>query len=352
MFRRGQIWWTKYKSSEGKVVQRSLETSDRKLAAKIEAKIKTQIAEGKYFDVPMSQDKTVKDLMERYLSICSTKKARSSLRRDTMIFRKHLFPFFGGATLLTQIKPNMLADYKAYRCKAGVVSETVNKELVLLKAAYNVAIREWEWVDVNPVCRIKMEKSPEARVRYLAAEEFSRLFNACAEWIKPMVVVARYTGMRRGNLLSLKWEQVDLSRKLITLPKSKTTRYSIPMCEHVHQVLFDLAQGSHLESDNVFREPNGKAYNPTRIWRAFRTACDTVGIVDFRWHDLRHDFASQLAQSGVEILKIQKLLNHADLRMTLKYAHLAPGNLAEAVNVLDRGHNLATVKANTGKESG
>lgn len=74
--------------------------------------------------------------------------------------------------------------------------DTVNKELGLMKACFNKAIREWEWVDVNPVCRIKMEKPPEGRVRYLSDEEFSKLFNACLDWLKPLVITARYTGMR------------------------------------------------------------------------------------------------------------------------------------------------------------
>ena len=189
-----------------------------------------------------------------------------------------------------------------------------------------------------------MEKVNNARVRYLTEEECEYLFESCPDWLKPIVKVARYTGLRRENIVSLRWRQVDLFRKVILLDRTKNgDRLGIPLCETLLGVFKSLGKVRHL-SGYVFVRSDGSPYQPDAVTVAFVRACRRAGIVDFRFHDLRHTFASLLVQRGVDLYRVQRLLGHRDGRMTQRYAHLAPENLREAVAVLDQEyHSFSTV---------
>ena len=204
-----------------------------------------------------------------------------------------------------------------------------------MRHAFSMAVKEWEWVKDNPVKRVSMEKEPAGRLRYLTDEEFERLFNACNGWLKPIVLVARHTGMRRENILSLKWNQVDLSRRIILLEHTKNNeRFGIPLNDTLTELFRRLSKVRHIRSPYVFSRSDGKRY--VEIKRAFQKALKIAEIENFRFHDLRHCFASSLVQRGVDLYKVQRLLGHKDNRMTQRYAHLAPENLRDAVLILDR----------------
>ncbi len=229
----------------------------------------------------------------------------------------------------------------------GVSPDPTNKELGVMKAALNVAIMEWEWLDYNTVSKVRMEKASKGRVRYLSDDEFQLILDSCEEWLKPMVFVARNTGMRQGNLLALKWKDINLSQKVIVLEDTKNgDSIGIPINCLLVKVLEQVSRVRHIKSQYVFHDTEGKQVNKMNLHRAFKRACKKAGIEDFRWHDLRHDFASQLVQSGVDLYKVQKLLGHKDSRMTARYAHLAPENLRDAVAVLGKtGGKMVAVEA-------
>jgi len=334
MFKRGNVWWTCL-MVEGHRVQRSLETTNKKLAEKIEAKLKLDIAEGKFFERGLGHEKTFADLAKRYLTDVSCTKAKTTHIRDEGIFRKYLVPIFG-EILLANIRRRHVVDYKVKRRADNASGSTINKELNLMKAAFNVAIKEWEWLDNNPVSKIRMEKVTPGRVKYLSSKERKLLYCCCSEWLLPMFLVARYTGMRQGNLLNLRWGDVDLFRKVIILDKTKNgERLGIPICRKLYMVLLRIRKTKHFESSLVFHNPDGSKIYREKLRREFRDACKKAGIKDFRWHDLRHDFASELVQKGVSLYVVQQLLGHRDGRMTKRYAHLAPENLRYAVENLD-----------------
>jgi integrase len=174
-------------------------------------------------------------------------------------------------------------------------------------------------------------------------EEFDRLLNGCPEWLKPVVLTARHTGMRKENILSLKWEQVDLFRKIITLDSTKNgERLGIPLNDTMMDLFKNLARVRHFHSSYVFCHPtNGKRYYEVKT--SFKEALEKVGIEDFRFHDLRHCFASALVQRGVNLLEVQKLLGHKTGRMTERYSHLTSANLRSAVLKLDQKEESVTV---------
>jgi integrase len=157
-------------------------------------------------------------------------------------------------------------------------------------------------------------------------------------------MVARYTGLRRDNVVSLQWSQVDLARGLIVLDHTKNgDRLGIPLCDPVIKTLEDVKPTRPYASGPVFLQRDGEPVTADMVTIAFRRACEAVGVTNFRFHDLRHTFASALVQRGVDLYRVQRLLGHRDGRMTQRYAHLALENLRDAVRVFnDDYHKIST----------
>lgn len=168
--------------------------------------------------------------------------------------------------------------------------------------------------------------------------------------LTPIITMAKYTGMSRGNILRLTWSQVDLRNRVINLDRTKNGhRLAIPLTESAFKVLHDVRQARviPLHCPFVFHE-DGKPYSPDKVSVAFKRTCKRAGVENFRFHDLRHDFASNLVQKGNDLYVVQRLLGHRDGRMTQRYAHLKVENLREAVGTLDGGHK----KGHSGNEDG
>lgn len=142
------------------------------------------------------------------------------------------------------------------------------------------------------------------------------LISNCANFLKPILTVAVHTGMGKGEILGLKWEQVNFEQGIITILDSKN-----------HE---------RRGQDLVFSNRNGKPIDGAFLYLAFYEALEKSRIGDFRFHDPRHTFASNLVMQGVDLNTVRELLGHKGLKMTLRYAHLAPGYRARAVNILDR----------------
>lgn len=313
------------------------------MAEAILGKVKVKIVEGRFFDTLEEKERTFTEMMDKYMKEVAIKKSAKSLLRDESCLR-HLLPHFGDRTL-AEMTPKLISSYKVKRHEQRAAPATLNKELGLMKAAFNVAIREWEWCRDNPIRRVAMERVNNARVRYVTDEEFERVLGECPDWLKPIVLTARYTGMRRENIVSLRWDQVGLSRKLIILDRTKNgDRLGMPLCETLVDLFRSLGKVRHLRSPNVFTQPDGSPYKGAWVGVAFARVCKRAGILDFRFHDLRHTFASSLVQRGVDLYRVQRLLGHRDGRMTQRYAHLSPDNLRQAVEVFDQDyHNFSTV---------
>lgn len=332
LFKRNRVWWMSF-SYQGRQVRRSTGTSDRRLAEGILSKVKVKLIEGEHFDKLEEQERTVKEMLERYTKERALGTNAVGIRRDRSVL-KHLLPVFG-SMVLAQVTPKSIAAYRTQRQVEKAKPSTIVKELGLFKAAFNVAIREWEWCRDNPVQRVSMGRVNNARVRYVDDATFERICFACPAWLKPIVVVARYTGMRRENLVTLMWSQVDLTRRFVVLEHTKNgDRLGLPLCEPVLRVLEELRRKRGL-GQRVFMSADREPVTGDAIGMAFKRACSQAGVTDFRFHDLRHTFASALVQRGVDLYRVQRLLGHRDGRMTQRYAHLAPENLRDAVEVFN-----------------
>jgi integrase len=270
------------------------------------------------------------------------------------ILRLHLVPAFGRLKV-DAIGVKEIESYKAKKLEEKLAPKTVNNHLTVLRRTLAVAV---EWGELGVVPQVKWLKAPEPEFDFLDFEEAERLVAAADPDWRPMIVVGLKGGLRQGELLALRWEDVDLvagrlmvrravSRGVITTPKSGKPR-EIPLGE---TVLRALKAHRHLRGELVFPGVGGglltKGECKWPLWRA----CKLGGLRLVGWHVLRHSFASHLVMRGVPIKAVQELLGHASIEMTMRYAHLSPDVRRDAVRTLDRnatsnGNLMATYAAN------
>lgn len=323
IYKRGDIWYIDYRVS-GRRYREAVGES-KKLAELALKKRKLAIAEGKFLDIRRQEKIKFETFADDYLQIHSANNKTYDNDESTM---KVLKAFFGGKHLheITQLD---VEKFKTERAKT-VSAATVNRALALLKSAYNRAI-EWSKVEVNPVCKVKLFKENNQRLRYLEAEEIEKLLNSCDGYLKGVITVAIFTGMRRGEILNLKWHDCDFERRVIRLTNTKNNEVrAIPMNDIVWKAL--IAMPKHPNSAYVFYDTNGRPFHNLR--KSFFTTLTKCNIMNFHFHDLRHTFASQLVMSGVDLNTVRELLGHKSLEMTLRYSHLSPDHKKRAVDIL------------------
>lgn len=330
LYRRGKFFWYSIRY-QGKRIQASLKTDNRKLAGKLYAKILTDIVEGRYFEKEKAKKITFREMVDKYM-------LRHKKMRDEHTV-KQLLPVFG-SLMLSEITSELVSDYRYERLKK-VKPATVYQELSLMRRMYNVARREWKWLRDNPIADLSFSVgNKNARDRWLTPKEEKKLLECATNpsWLRNLVIMALHTGMRRGEILNLKWQDIDSSRRLITIQKSKNgEKRSIPMSRTLHDTL----------SCIKVRDISGKVF-PIAV-RSLRAAFDSTleraQIENFHFHDLRHTFATRLVQNGVDLYKVKELLGHKTITMTMRYAHHYPESLRSSVEVLDGCYNSATFEA-------
>jgi integrase len=247
----------------------------------------------------------------------------------------HLLPVFGKLKL-AEVTPKLLAAYKVKRRLEKAAPATINKELGLVRHAFNVALREWEWCRSNPMHKVSMETVHNQVDRWLASDEESRLLASSPEWLREIITFALNTGMRRGEILNLQWRDVDFSRGVLVVMKSKNKeRRTIPLNGIVFELLAARQGRMRVKDGYVFASSQDTRIDERNLTRAFYAAMEAAKVENFRFHDLRHTFATRLVQKGVDLYKVQLLLGHKTPAMTQRYAHHSPESLRDGVQVLE-----------------
>lgn len=320
----------------GKQVRRSTETDDKKLAMRIFDKIKGDIAEGKWFERLPGEDYTFGDLMGKYLEeYSSVNKARTSHKRDKSL-ANHLLTSFKDTHIL-RITPAMISEYKVHRRQEGASPRTINYELTLMSHAFNIAIREWGWLHDNPVIRVKKYRVNTTIERWLTCEEEERLLSVSAKWLQEIIIFAIHTGLRQSEILDLKWSRVDLFRRTIIISEQKNRGVdTLPLNETAMGVLVERQRQRLPQCDYVFPSNNQTRINNRNLYRAFVIATDRAQVHNFRFHDLRHTFATRLVQSGVGIYEVQRLGRWKNTSMVMRYAHHNSETLRPSIEIMDR----------------
>jgi integrase len=248
----------------------------------------------------------------------------------------HLIRAFGNLTL-RELRPSLIAAHKAKRRAEGAAAKTINIELGILSHAFQLAVKEWEWVTENPVIRVSREKVRNVIERWLTGEEEQRLLAASPQWLQEIIVFAANTGLRQGEILDLQWSKVDLFRRTITLLEQKNgAKDTLPVNAKTLEVLKARAKVRSLKSDYVFFNGAGNRMDARDLLRVFYPVMRKAEVKHFRFHDLRHTFATRLVQAGVDIYTVQKLGRWKTISMVMRYAHHHPESLRAGVEILDR----------------
>lgn len=346
LYRRGKVWWMSF-MYEGRQYRKSCQTTDKKLAEKIYHKVMTELVEGRYFERLPGERKTFREMMKKYeIEYFSTLPSGNSCRH----YVRGLVEFFGNYTL-KEITPNLIYEFKRMRRAQGVKPSTINRQLTIAKRAFNLAIKEWEWWNENPFAKVPSEKGESKRDRWLTLEEEERLLEVSPQWLKDFLIFAIWTGLREGNIIELKRQDVDLQRGIAYIRKTKNGEpLVLPLHEKALNVLKRRLKVRYLEHDYIFTSPKGKKIYANNLRRAFKKAIKKAGIKDLRIHDLRHTFGTRLAQLGMDLYTIAKLLGHRDIRATQRYAHHSIQSLKRSMQVLNKAdyHNFITLGGNNG----
>jgi integrase len=326
VYKRGDNWYIDF-TFHGQRIREMIGPS-RKGAEKVIAKRKAEIAENRFLDKRMEPDPiSFYDFANEYLQWAKANKKPSSYNRDLSLMRQLNKEF--EAKAIQEITTWQIEKFKAKR-KEEVRPASVNREIALLKHMYSKAI-EWSKVKESPVKKVKLLKGEVKRVRFLMPDQVQTLLSNCADHLRPIVTVAIHTGMRKGEILKLRRDQANFNQGIISILDTKNhERRDIPMNETVKATLKAIED----KGPYFFSNEDGKPFGDVK--KAFATAMRKSGIEDFRFHDLRHTFASNLVMAGEDLNTIRELLGHKDLTMTLRYAHLAPNLKKKAVDVLDR----------------
>jgi len=328
VFRKGNNWYIDY-YIKGRRKRKKIGHS-KKLAMQVLKDVQLKIAKGEYLGIFDEKKIPFEEYTKQYLAYSKANKAWSTYQRRDRFSIDNLISFFKGKYLF-EITPEMIEKYKATRLEK-VTPASVNRELACLKHMYTKAI-EWGYVKSNPAKGVKLLKEPPGRLRYLRPEEVEKLLKACVGHIRPIVVTALNTGMRKGELLNLRWADVDLENRKITVINSKNNESRvIPANQTLYQELLALSEKA--KGEYVFSDKDGHPFGD--IKKGFSSALKRARIENFRFHDLRHTFGSHLVMQGVDLKTVQQVMGHKDIKMTMRYSHLSPEYVQEAMERLDK----------------
>ena len=322
VYQRGQIWYVDY-YYDGRRIRKKV--GSEKDAENALAAIKADILRGEY---RFKKDSRIsfEDFAERYLEYGKINKKRSWQRDRWSI--ENLNSHFKGK-LFSKITPLQIEDYKRKRLEK-VLPATLNRELACLRHMFNLA-KKWKVVYENPVNEVKFLQERKIEIRVLTREEAERLIDAVPDYLKPIIVIALNTGMRRGEILNLRWNDIDFDKYYIFIKEAKSgVARKVPMNSLVAETLKDIKR----ESNFVFYNPK-KRDRRKNVYTAFKSACRKIGIPDFRFHDLRHTAATLMVMGGVDLVTVKEILGHSRIEMTMRYAHPTSENKRKAVAVLD-----------------
>jgi integrase len=356
-----KVWYAAYQNESGKYQSRKLGPADaltvaqaREMARYVAAKV----AKGESVKKERSAEKIT---LGSYLKDAYFRAASQNLKSSDETIRKITADF---ATYfdkpIDELTPIMFEKWRTKRLEAGAKAATVNRTLSTLRSALNWGIKSG-LIESNPIQRLGKLKESDSRsiVRYLSDDEREHLENALIsrerilqkknggeirgefwDYLRPAVLVSLNTGIRRNTLFSLVWGDVDFSSQSLSLrgeisKNGKTAR--IPLNDDAYDILSSWREQSEKRGDDdlIFPSPKtgDKLENARRSWEG---VLREAGIENFRWHDMRHDFASQLVMRGVDLTVVCELLNHSNLKLTMRYAHLAPKQKLDAVQALNR----------------
>jgi len=313
-------------------------TDARKWAQQTEAAMR----EGRHFKTIEAKRHTAGVMIDRYKkSVLPTKGSQQSNQKIQLEWWRNRI----GNYTLADCTPALIAE-----CRDELLQETtilkkkrspatVNRYLAALSHCFTIAMKEWGWIDDNPLRKVTKPKESRGRVRFLSDEERKRLLKACKEspnpLLYPVAVIALSTGARRGEILSIRLNQIDLERGTITFFETKNNEIRVvPLVEHALEVVKDLIKVRRIDTDLLF--PGSDPKKPIDIRHPWKEALKKAKIEDYRFHDNRHSAASYLAMSGATLAEIAEVLGHKTLQMVKRYSHMTEQHTSKVVAKMNK----------------
>lgn len=307
-------------------------TDAKRWAAETEAEIRA----GRYFKTAEARRHTLSDAIERYISgVLPSLKDKSHRVHHLNWWKKEL-----GHMLLADLHAPVISEAKDRLKKERAVhgrhknkyrsETTINRYLASLSPVLTSAVREWGWLETNPCQKVKRAKESKGRVRYLNEQERRALLLACENFtyypeLKIIVLIAITTGARRGEILGLKWKDIDLSRNRILIQESKNgEKRSVAIVGPAKTAILEWSKIRPINGEVLVFPSRTKdsTTNSLSINKPWQKVVLEAGLKDFRFHDLRHTAASYLAMNGAGLREIADILGHKTLSMVHRYSHL------------------------------
>jgi len=322
IYQRGETWWIDFTAQNGSRIRRSAGTKNKQEAQELHDRLKAES-----WRIKNTGAKPKRTWQETVIKWVTEHEHKRSIETDKFHLRwlhAHL-----GNVEIDKIDKAMLEKITEAKKAEGSSNATANRILSLIRAILNRAKNEWEWIDTVPNFRFLPE--PKERIRWLTHEEAARLLNELPYHLRMMARFALATGLREANVTGLRWSQVDLSRECAWI-ESHQAKAGKPIAVPLNADAMDVLKSQQgVNRDYVFTykgNPVSKAGGNT-----WRKALKRAGIDDFRWHDLRHTWASWHVQAGTPLNVLQELGGWASYDMVLRYAHLSSEHLkAHACN--------------------
>jgi len=321
VYKVGNIWYIDY-YYEGRRLREAVGENKMDARDAFEAR-KGEIRTGKFH---LKRDNLIpfKSFAKEYMEYAKTNK-RSWLRDETALkpLESHL-----KSLALSNINPKHIEDYKRIRLEK-VKPATINRELAVLSFMFSLAVK-WQYADTNPVKEVKSLQERKIEIQILDKEKAERLIEFASDRLRPIVIVALNTGMRKGELLNLRWNDIDFIDYYIFIKESKSGHArKVPMNSTVAETLKNCKR----EADFIFYDLKTK--KPVVVDNHFKTACKKAGVPDLRFHDLRHTAATQMVMNGIDLVTVKEILGHSRIETTMRYAHPTPENKRKAVAALE-----------------
>jgi integrase/recombinase XerD len=320
VYRRGKVYWVRFRAN-GHHVRRSAHTSSKAEAAAFLRRLLAEYAHRARGDTPRHR---YEEAMERFFS-------EATLKPGSLVAYRNghkAFSRFAQGRYLDEIDRRVLGDFVSERKSAGISDGTIRSNLAFISSLCAMAVR-WGWLGTNPVTTFNKRglKTSRRRTRFLTPSELDRLLAVTATHIRPAIILATETGIRKEELFSLTLPHIDLIRREITLDLTKTGMpRRVPLSDKAISVIEDLlSPRPRPDSPYLFAKADGTRYVDMK--NGFDAARKRAGLSSLRWHDLRHTFASWFVQDGGDLYHLSRILGHATIEMTARYGHLRTGDL-------------------------
>ena len=328
LYKRGDIYWMAYKTARG-VVRESTGTADVRLAEGVLCKRRAEVFEGRWMGRLRDTRIPVRQAMDEFLAVYA-KPRKVSWKEDQRILARFADDL-GPNAHLQDIDRRLIERFLLGLLTQGISKPRINRYIASLKCFFNRLI-DWGKIETNPCRGIKLY--PEfARTHWLEAGQRTELLAHCTARLRPIVEIALLTGLRKGDILGLTWDRIDFEQGLIRIIQGKTqTPLFLPMSPALASVLRGVARD--MGSPYVFQRGGRGLRQYGWLRTDFAKARKAAGLAGTRFHDLRHTAATELRRLGGDLQVVQQLLGHKSIRTTMRYSHVHPTELREAVNKL------------------